>query len=153
MSHPGRRWVVRKRVSPGINTISIKTAHSQTCCLWRILLIIYDLGRPKICAPVITPFIDINNTHSSIPHKVPRVQPILNSLLKNKAKKKQGRRSCCTALGTLSSHLWWSRIMWEKRTYTCMSNWVTLLYSRKLTEPCKPAIMEKIKIIIKWKIK
>ena len=79
--------MVRKRVSPGINTISIKTAHSRTCCLWRILLIIYDLGRPKICAPVITPFIDINNTHSSIPHKVPRVQPILNSLLKNKAKK------------------------------------------------------------------
>ena len=32
--------------------------------------------------------------------------------------------------------------------YTCMCNWVTLLYSRKLTEHCKPAIMEKIKIII-----
>ena len=27
--------------------------------------------------------------------------------------------------------------------YTCMCNWVTLLYSRKLTEHCKPAIMEK----------
>ena len=30
-----------------------------------------------------------------------------------------------------------------------MCNWVTLLYSRKLTERCKRAIMEKIKIIIK----
>ena len=30
-----------------------------------------------------------------------------------------------------------------------MCNWVTLLYSRKLTEHCKPAIMEKIKITIK----
>ena len=29
----------------------------------------------------------------------------------------------------------------------CMCDWVTLLYSRKLTEHCKPAIMEK-KIII-----
>ena len=33
--------------------------------------------------------------------------------------------------------------------YTCMCNWVTMLYSRKLTEHCKPAIMEKIKIILK----
>ena len=33
--------------------------------------------------------------------------------------------------------------------YTCMCNWVTMLYSRKMTEHCKPAIMEKIKIIIK----
>jgi len=31
--------------------------------------------------------------------------------------------------------------------YTSMCNWVTLLHSRKLTEHCKPAIMEKIKII------
>ena len=30
-----------------------------------------------------------------------------------------------------------------------MCDWVTLLYSRKLTEHCKSAIMEKIKIIIK----
>ena len=30
-----------------------------------------------------------------------------------------------------------------------MCDWVTLLYSRKLTEHCKPAIMEKIKIILK----
>ena len=30
-----------------------------------------------------------------------------------------------------------------------MHDWVTLLYSRKLTQQCKPAIMEKIKIIIK----
>ena len=40
-------------------------------------------------------------------------------------------RSCCVALGTVSSPLWWSRIMWEKRMCTCMCNWVTLLYSRK----------------------
>ena len=41
------------------------------------------------------------------------------------------------------------RIMWEKRMYVCLCDWVTLLYSRKLTEHCKPAIMEKIKIIKK----
>ena len=40
--------------------------------------------------------------------------------------------------------------MWEKRLYTCMCDGVTLLYSRKLTEHRKPAIMEKIKIIIKF---
>ena len=34
-----------------------------------------------------------------------------------------------------------------------MSNWVILLYSRKLTAHCKPAIMEKIKIIINKKKK
>ena len=33
----------------------------------------------------------------------------------------------------------------------CMCDWVTSLYSRKLTEHCKPPIMEKIKIIIKEK--
>ena len=33
--------------------------------------------------------------------------------------------------------------------YTCMCDWVTLLYSRKLIEHYKPAIMEEIKIIIK----
>ena len=32
-----------------------------------------------------------------------------------------------------------------------MCDWVTLLYSRKLTEYYKPAIMEKIKIILKNK--
>ena len=37
--------------------------------------------------------------------------------------------------------------------YTCVCDWVTLLYSSKLTEHCKPAIMEKIKIIIKLKKK
>ena len=30
----------------------------------------------------------------------------------------------------------------RKRMYTSMCNWVTLLYSRKLTEHCKLAIME-----------
>ena len=34
---------------------------------------------------------------------------------------------------------------------TCMCDWVTLLYGRKLTKHCKSAIMEKIKIIIKKK--
>ena len=24
-------------------------------------------------------------------------------------------RSCCVALGTMSSHLWWSMIIWEKK--------------------------------------
>ena len=57
--------------------------------------------------------------------------------------------SCCIALGTIFNHLWQSMIMWEKRMYTCMCNWVTLLYSRKLIEHCKPAILEKIKIIIR----
>ena len=56
--------------------------------------------------------------------------------------------SCCVALGTMSSHLGCSLIMWEKRMYPCMCNWVTMLYSRKLTEHSKPAIMEKVKIII-----
>ena len=51
--------------------------------------------------------------------------------------------SCCVALGTISSHLWWSTIMWEKGMYMCMCDWVILLYSRKLTEHCKPAIVEK----------
>ena len=40
-------------------------------------------------------------------------------------------RSCCVALGTISSHLWRSMIMWENRMYLCMCNWVTMLYSRK----------------------
>ena len=39
------------------------------------------------------------------------------------------------------------RNSWE-RMYTCMCNWVILQDSRKLTEHCKPAILEKIKIII-----
>ena len=30
-----------------------------------------------------------------------------------------------------------------------MCDWVTLLCSRALTEHCKPAVMEKIKVIIK----
>ena len=35
--------------------------------------------------------------------------------------------------------------------YLCMCEWFTLPYSRKLTERCKPAIIEKIKIIKKKK--
>ena len=34
----------------------------------------------------------------------------------------------------------------RKRMYTCMYDWVTLLYSRKLIEPSRPTIMEKINI-------
>jgi len=38
--------------------------------------------------------------------------------------------------------------------YICMYDWVILLYSRKLTEHCKPSIMEKsLKIKIKKKYK
>ena len=33
----------------------------------------------------------------------------------------------------------------RKKMYTCMCNWVTMLYSRKLTEHSKLAIMEKNK--------
>ena len=33
--------------------------------------------------------------------------------------------------------------------YVCVCDQVTLLYSRKLTEHCKPAMVEKIKIIKK----
>ena len=35
--------------------------------------------------------------------------------------------------------------MYENRMCTCMCNWVIMLYSRKLTEHCIPAIMEKSK--------
>ena len=59
-------------------------------------------------------------------------------------------RSCCIALGIISSYLGW--IMMEdnvrKRVYICMCDWVSLLYCRKLTEHCKLAVMEKIKITI-----
>jgi len=56
-------------------------------------------------------------------------------------------RSCCVALETLSSHLGWSMMEdnVRKRMYICMWDWVTLLYSRKLTEHRKPSIMEKNK--------
>ena len=37
----------------------------------------------------------------------------------------------------------------KRSVYICTCDWVILLYSRKLTEHCKPAIMEKIKILIK----
>ena len=33
----------------------------------------------------------------------------------------------------------------RKKMYTCMCNWVTMLYGRKLTEHCKPGIMGKNK--------
>ena len=51
----------------------------------------------------------------------------------------------------IGNYVWSLRMGHEnvrKRMYTYMCNWVTMLYSRKLTEFCKPAIMEKIKIII-----
>ena len=39
--------------------------------------------------------------------------------------------SCCIALGTMYSHLWWSMIMWENSMYTCMCNWVITLHIEK----------------------
>ena len=35
----------------------------------------------------------------------------------------------------------------KKNAYVYVCDWVTLLYSRKWTEHCKPALPEKIKII------
>ena len=35
----------------------------------------------------------------------------------------------------------------RNRMYLCTCDWIDLLYSRKLTEQCKPTIKEKIKII------
>ena len=59
--------------------------------------------------------------------------------------------SYCIALGTLFSHLGWSRMEdnAKKRMCTCMCDSVSLLYSKKLTEHRKPVIMDKIKIIKK----
>ena len=53
-------------------------------------------------------------------------------------------RSCCIALGTISSHLMMEHDNVRKKNVYVMCDWVNLLYSRKLTEYCKPAIMEKI---------
>ena len=47
------------------------------------------------------------------------------------------------SIWTITGCLWWSMIIWEKRIYICMCDWVTLLYSRKLKEYCKLAIMGK----------
>ena len=58
-------------------------------------------------------------------------------------------KPCCIAQGTISSHLWWNMMEHNvrKRMCTYVCDWVTMLYSRKLTEHCKPAIMEKTEII------
>jgi len=40
-------------------------------------------------------------------------------------------RSCCVALTTMSRYLQWSTTMGEKNMYTCMCNWVPMLYSGK----------------------
>ena len=57
-------------------------------------------------------------------------------------------RSCSIALGTISSHLWWSIILWEKEcTYACVTGSTCCTVGN--WQHCKPAIMEKIKIIIK----
>ena len=37
--------------------------------------------------------------------------------------------SCCLALRTMSRYLQWSMTMGEKIIYTCMCNWVPMLYS------------------------
>ena len=64
-------------------------------------------------------------------------------------------RSCCIAQGTISSHLRWSmmedNVKKRMYIYICVCDWVTLLYSRKLTEHCETIIMERIKIILKIK--
>ena len=49
-------------------------------------------------------------------------------------------------LGSTGNYVW--SLMMEpddvrKRMCTCMCDWVTSLSSRKLTEDCKPAIVEK----------
>jgi len=51
------------------------------------------------------------------------------------------------AIFKVTSHLWWSMTVWEKRMCTCMCNWVTMLYSRK--KNCIGEITIK-KILIKW---
>ena len=66
---------------------------------------------------------------------------------------REAMRSCCVALGTMASHLWWTRYCEGKKNVYCMCDWVTVLYSRKLREHCKPAIMEKIKTATKKKKK
>ena len=38
-------------------------------------------------------------------------------------------RSCCIAMRTMSRYLQWSMTMGEKIVYTCMCNWVLMLYS------------------------
>ena len=60
-------------------------------------------------------------------------------------------RSCCVALGTMSSHLWWSMIMWEKRMYACMCNCVTMLYSRKKIKEKKQQSWEESTNVKYWK--
>ena len=56
-------------------------------------------------------------------------------------------RSCYIALETISSHTMEDNV--RKRMYICMCEWITLLYSRKLSEHCKPVKIGKIKIINK----
>ena len=67
-------------------------------------------------------------------------------------------RSCYIPQGTMSSHMRWNMMEDNVRKiiYICVCvcilfavqyDWITLLYNRKLTEHCKPTIMEKIKII------
>ena len=40
-------------------------------------------------------------------------------------------RFCCVALKSMSRYLQWSTTMGENIMYTCMCNWVPMLYSRK----------------------
>ena len=57
----------------------------------------------------------------------------------------QATRSCCIALGTITCCFWWSMMKanMRKRMCICICNWVTLLYSRKMTDHCKPSMIEK----------
>ena len=60
-------------------------------------------------------------------------------------------RSCCTAQGTISSHLGWNMMEENvrKRMYVYMYDWVALRYSRNWQNTVN--IMGKIKIIKKEK--
>ena len=60
-------------------------------------------------------------------------------------------RSCSVVLGTISSDLGWSMMedKVRKRMYVYACDWVTLLYSRKLTEHWQPSLMEKKSFKIK----
>ena len=56
--------------------------------------------------------------------------------------------SCCVALGTMSRYLQGSTTMGEKVMYTCMCNWVPMMYSGE-----KKSVLGKITIKNKFKKK
>ena len=54
-------------------------------------------------------------------------------------------RSCCVALRTMSKYLQLSTTMGEKIMYTCMCNWVPMLYSGKKKSVLGEITIKKIK--------